>query len=103
MPSHPFGEKIAATVLDDLKQTLRGSYDALTSPGVAAELQETLHDDKHLPDEAIAGLASEVVDLLSMIEHLLQPGHLVLADHFLGMLFLKSPLTSYKLTQPRLY
>jgi hypothetical protein len=72
MPPHPFGEKLAAAVLDDLKQTLRGSYDALTSPKVAAELQETLHDDKHLPHETIAGLASEVVDLLPMIEQLLQ-------------------------------
>jgi hypothetical protein len=103
MPYHLFGENLAAAMLDDLKQILRGSYDALTSPKVAAEVQETLHDGKHLPHEAIAGLVSEVVDLLSMIEQLLQPAHLVLADHFLGMLFLKSPPTSYKLTQPRLY
>jgi hypothetical protein len=102
MPSHPFEEKVAAAVLDDLKQTLRGSYDALTSPKVAAELQETLHDDKHLPDEAIAGLASEVVDLLSMIEQLLQRIWSWLTI-FLGMLFLTSPSTSYRLTQPRLY
>ncbi|KAF2128310.1 putative O-methyltransferase [Dothidotthia symphoricarpi CBS 119687] len=84
MPSHPFGGNNATTVLEGLQQTLRESIDALTSPKVAAELQETLHNDKRLPDQDIAGLASEVIDLVSKIEQLLQPAHLVLADHFLG-------------------
>jgi uncharacterized protein YfeS len=94
MPSHPFGGTDATTVLEALQQTLRESVDTLTSPKVAAELQETLHNDKRLPDQAIAGLASDVVDLLSKIEQLLQPAHLVLADHFLGRYL------QYKISSP---
>ena len=86
MPSQPFGEESLATVLSNLQQTLHASLDALKTANVAAELQGTLHDDTRLPDKAIASLASGTVDLLAEVEQLLQPAHLVLADHFLGML-----------------
>lgn len=43
MPSHLFRGNNAATVLKGLQQTLCESVDALTSPKVAAEVQETLH------------------------------------------------------------
>lgn len=83
MGSQPSSQDIA-TVLSALQQTLRASLEGLKSPRIAAQLQVALHDDKHLPDKTIASLASDTVDLLSEVEKLLQPAHLVLADHFLG-------------------
>lgn len=85
MPSLPFGEENLATVLSNLQQNLGASLASLKSAKIASELQAALHDDKSLPDKALAGLASDTVDLLAEIEKLLQPAHLVLADHFLGM------------------
>jgi hypothetical protein len=84
MGSQPASQDLA-TVLSALRQTLRDSLEALNTPTVASELQAALHDDKQLPDKTIASLASDTVDLLSGVEKLLQPAHLVLADHFLGM------------------
>ncbi|UNI23714.1 hypothetical protein JDV02_009516 [Purpureocillium takamizusanense] len=84
MSSQPFGEDSLATALGNLQQTLRTALDALKSPATAAALQSALHDDTRLPDKAIAGLASDAVDLLAEVEQLLQPAHLILADHFLG-------------------
>lgn len=48
------------------------------------ELLAALHDHDRLPDKRLAGLASQSVDMLHQIEQLLEPGPLVLADHFLG-------------------
>ncbi|KAH8723131.1 putative O-methyltransferase [Phaeosphaeriaceae sp. PMI808] len=97
MPSHPFGENSAATVLEVLQHTLRESIDALTAPKVVAELEETIHNDNRLPDQTIACLASDVVDLLSKIEQLLQPANLVLADHFFGYTDTKCLVTANEL------
>jgi gliotoxin/aspirochlorine biosynthesis O-methyltransferase len=49
------------------------------------ELVATLHKHDKLPDKKMAGLASQAVDLLHETEQLLEPGPLVLADHFLGI------------------
>jgi hypothetical protein len=84
MGSQPASQDLA-TVLSALRQTLRDSLETLNTPTIASELQAALHDDKQLPDKDIANLASDTVDLLSGVEKLLQPAHLVLADHFLGM------------------
>ncbi|KAJ5190076.1 hypothetical protein N7491_007884 [Penicillium cf. griseofulvum] len=50
------------------------------------ELQARLHnhDEGVLPDKQLTALSSKSIDLLSAIEKLLEPGQLVLADHFLG-------------------
>lgn len=87
MPSQPFGQSgdgSLAAELTHLQATLRASLETLKSAKVAPELQAALHDDKNLPDKALARLASDTIDLLSQLEQLLQPAHLVLADHFLG-------------------
>lgn len=73
-----------------MEQTLRGIVDSLTSSLVnlkasKVELESLLHNHDSLPDKAIASLASEAIDLLHETKQLLEPGSLVLADHFLGM------------------
>jgi hypothetical protein len=47
-------------------------------------LECALHCTETLPDAAISQLASKTLDLLSEVRLLLEPGHLVLADHFMG-------------------
>lgn len=54
-----------------------------------AELLAALHDHDKLPDKKMAGLAYQAVDLLHEIEQLLEPGPLVLADHFFGKVVLR--------------
>ena len=49
------------------------------------ELTAALHDDSLLPNKRLANLAANAIDLLHETEQLLEPGPLVLADHFLGM------------------
>ena len=50
-------------------------------------LNADLHDTDRLPDKKLSALASESLDLLSEIRLLLEPAHLILADHFLGITF----------------
>lgn len=66
--------KQLASVRDQLKGKLRD------------ELQTRLHnhDKGVLPDSRIASVAAQSIDLLHEVEQMLEPGHLVLADHFLG-------------------
>lgn len=82
MPSQLLGEERLTAVLVDLQQTLRSALQTLKSAKVAEVLEEALHNDEHLPDKAMALLALDNVNLLSEVEKLLQPVHLVLADHF---------------------
>lgn len=49
------------------------------------ELRSALHDHDKLPDKRLSSLAHEAIDLLHETEQLLEPGPLVLADHFLGI------------------
>lgn len=84
MPSGQDEREGLAEVLGTLQRALTTSVEALKSPGVAAELQESLHHDRRLPDKTMASLAAATVDMLSQVEQMLQPAHLVLADHFLG-------------------
>ncbi|KAL6788112.1 putative O-methyltransferase [Trichoderma sp. SZMC 28012] len=55
------------------------------------ELQKRLHNHEEgvLPDKELGQLATESIDLLHSIEQMLEPGHLVLADHFLGYVHAK--------------
>ena len=85
MPSQILGEERLNAVLIDLQQTLRYTLETLNSENVAEALEEALHNDNSLPDKAMARLASGNLNLLGEVEKLLQPAHLVLADHFFGM------------------
>ena len=75
----------AAEALSKLIQDLKVSLKALNDEGVAKELQVALHGSKQLPDKATAALAAEAVDLMGELDLLLEPGHMILADHFLGV------------------
>jgi gliotoxin/aspirochlorine biosynthesis O-methyltransferase len=48
------------------------------------ELTAALHDNPRLPDKRLVKLAGNAIDLLHETELLLEPGPLILADHFLG-------------------
>jgi hypothetical protein len=69
--------------------------DMLKKPAVNAMLMEELHNTAHmrLPDKDASSLASQTIDVLHETIQLLQPGHLILADHFLGI-----PLSSHALS-----
>ena len=71
-------------VLQDVNSKLQGALDALNREPVKALLHKSLHNGVHLPDKKLSASAADAVDLLAKIEHLLEPAHLVLADHFLG-------------------
>lgn len=51
-----------------------------TSPSLA----DALHSTENLPDAALYQLASKALDVLSEVQLLLEPGQLLLADHFMG-------------------
>ena len=70
-------------ILKDLIRSLTA-----TSQRLKAEdgIQSLLHDPEQLPNVAIHQLANEALDLISDVRLLLEPGHLVLADHFFGNL-----------------
>ncbi|KAF2471774.1 S-adenosyl-L-methionine-dependent methyltransferase [Lindgomyces ingoldianus] len=70
-------------ILEDLIASLRTVSKQLQTDAKPL-LQESLHDTDKLPDFRTSALASEAVDLLSELRLLLEPGHAVLADHFLG-------------------
>lgn len=74
----------AHEVLGTLVRDLTKSLNALKVEPTGPELQQALHDDKTLPEKGIFTQSSEAIDLLHQIEQLLEPAHLVLADHFLG-------------------
>lgn len=71
-------------LLQHLISSLNGSLGSLKIDATRAHLDAILHNDAKLPEKKIAAMASEAIDLLHQIEQILEPGHLVLADHFLG-------------------
>ncbi len=66
-------------LIDSLQSTLKILKDEAN-----AQLLADLHDHNKLPRKKLVGLASQAIDLLNETEQLLEPGSLVLADHFLG-------------------
>lgn len=48
-------------------------------------LQRSLHNTDSLPDKNLLALVDSSLNLLSEVRYLLEPGHLILADHYLGM------------------
>ncbi|UKZ72394.1 hypothetical protein TrVFT333_000023 [Trichoderma virens FT-333] len=72
------------SLLQELNSNLR-SVQGLLQGKLYDELQKRLHNHEEgvLPDKELGHLATESIDLLHSIEQMLEPGHLVLADHFL--------------------
>ncbi|KAF2446660.1 O-methyltransferase glim [Karstenula rhodostoma CBS 690.94] len=68
-------------MLQDLIRSLRATSQHLKADN---DIYSLLHDTEKLPNVAVHQLANEALDLLSDVRLLLEPGHLVLADHFLG-------------------
>ncbi|OJD30959.1 o-methyltransferase [Diplodia corticola] len=79
------------TLLTSLNSDLEGLLQTLKSEEVNLKLHNSLHDhgEGALPDPKLSKLASKSIDLLHEIEQMLEPGHLVLADHFLGYVHAK--------------
>jgi hypothetical protein len=73
--------------LTSLNLYLEKTLNILNSELVKAELHGALHnhDEGVLPSASAISLANKTTDLFHAIDHLLEPGHLVLADHFLGV------------------
>lgn len=71
-------------ILQKLVLDLKSSLEALKEEPTWSQLQDALHHDERLPDKNTLMQSSEAVDLLHQIGQLLEPAHLVLADHFLG-------------------
>ena len=72
------------SVLQDLIASLRHASNKFNGE-IKSELNQSLHDDGKLPDKSIWLLASEALGLLTEVQAALEPGHHILADHFLGM------------------
>ena len=66
-------------LIDSLQSTLK-----VLKGDANTQLMSALHNHERLPDKKLANLASRAIDLLHETEQLLEPGPLVLADHFLG-------------------
>jgi hypothetical protein len=72
--------------LSSLNEHLGKALGVLRTEPVNQELHDALHNHREgvLPSASAAALANETIDRLHEIEQLLEPSHLVLADHFLG-------------------
>jgi len=71
--------------LEDLVGHLQASTKHFEQDDIKSQLISALHDHQKLPDKKATGLANQAIDLLYRLQQLLEPGHLVLADHFLGI------------------
>ncbi|PGH15387.1 hypothetical protein AJ80_05571 [Polytolypa hystricis UAMH7299] len=72
-------------ILQNLNSHLSSVHEQLKGK-LQGELTSRLHnhDQGKLPEKELEKLATESINLLHSIEQMLEPGHLVLADHFLG-------------------
>jgi hypothetical protein len=73
------------STLETLNGHLASALDLLRG-GLNKELHSRLHNQERgvLPDKGLAELSSKTIDLVHSIEQLLEPGQLILADHFFG-------------------
>jgi hypothetical protein len=69
--------------LNQLISSLESTVSQLKGP-YRTELENALHDHDKLPDKKLSELATRAGNLLHEVEQMLEPGPLVLADHFLG-------------------
>jgi len=65
---------------------LQAVLQRLNGDEVRDQLQAALHNHEEgvLPSPRMTEITTKTIDLLHNIEQILEPGHLVLADHFLG-------------------
>ena len=77
--------------LCSLNIQLKKALELLKSPKISQQLHDSLHNHEPgvLPIASSVALANQSIDLIHEVEQLLEPGHLVLADHFLGMMVTK--------------
>ncbi|RMZ66208.1 O-methyltransferase family 2 [Pyrenophora seminiperda CCB06] len=87
------------SVLHDLITSLR-SVSSKFNGETKSELNELLHNTEKLPDKQIWLLASEALGLLTEVQAALEPGHHVLADHFLGYVRTKALCAAVELNIP---
>ncbi|KAI1824922.1 S-adenosyl-L-methionine-dependent methyltransferase [Xylaria intraflava] len=87
------------SVLQQLVDSLRSASHKLGGD-LNQSLNAALHDDTKLPDRKASLLASEALDLLSELRLLLEPGHLILADHFMGYMSTKALCATVDLDIP---
>ncbi|OCL06619.1 putative O-methyltransferase [Glonium stellatum] len=80
----PVKTKDLQGLLKELIFNLQTSIAAFQSNPTSTKLNEALHCDEQLPDKNISALAFNAINLLSEVQQILEPGHLILADHFLG-------------------
>lgn len=75
-----------ATLLSSLNENLERTVKILKTEEAQRKLNEALHNHEKgaLPDQDVSKLADISTDLLHEIQQMLNPGHLTLADHFLG-------------------
>ncbi|KAI0176006.1 S-adenosyl-L-methionine-dependent methyltransferase [Hypoxylon sp. FL1284] len=86
-------------IIHDLISQLKATSVHLTGPDGALLLRE-LHNTENLPSPMLSGLASEALDLLAELRLLLEPGQLVLADHFMGYMSTKALVAAVELNVP---
>lgn len=72
-------------ILTGLEATLEAFLSALNNEETKTQLQKDLHNDRGLPHKQASSAAARVVDRLGQIQQMLEPAHLILADHFLGL------------------
>lgn len=81
--SDPALPQILQLTLQNLTSNLRATLSLIQGP-LKSALDLALHDHNRLPDSNVLRLAAEAVDLLHETQKRLDPGPLILADHFLG-------------------
>ncbi|KAF2795572.1 S-adenosyl-L-methionine-dependent methyltransferase, partial [Melanomma pulvis-pyrius CBS 109.77] len=86
-------------ILENLVASLKQVPSQLNSDAKAS-LQSALHDTTKLPNKKICSLSYEALDLLSEVRLLLEPSHLILADHFLGYMNTKALCAAVELHIP---
>ncbi|KAH8160893.1 hypothetical protein CIB48_g7358 [Xylaria polymorpha] len=87
------------SVLQHLIDSLKSASHRLRGD-LNQSLNATLHDDTKLPDRKTSLLAAQALDLLSELRLLLEPGHLILADHFMGYMNAKALCAVVELNVP---
>ncbi|KAF1950197.1 S-adenosyl-L-methionine-dependent methyltransferase [Byssothecium circinans] len=91
--------EIMEAVLEGLVASLEQVLSHLNGDAKAS-LQTSLHDTSKLPNKEISSLSYEALDLLSRVRLLLEPPHLILADHFLGYMNTKALCAAVELHVP---
>ncbi|KAJ4357161.1 uncharacterized protein N0V89_001736 [Didymosphaeria variabile] len=87
------------SLLHELNASLESAVRRLNGDEKLA-LQESLHNTEALPNKTTLALAGQTLDLVAEVQHLLEPGHLILADHYLGYMSTKALCAAVELNIP---